>query len=106
MNKREIRRHLSSIKKAMLSNPNPDATVPCDDGSTYQSEYLGSFLTLDPCGRYHHCLSPNGITARCERFWQNLDDVAADIGGWVESGEGDPLDIFFCIPIKSTEVSE
>jgi hypothetical protein len=29
--------------------------------------------------------------------------VAEELGGWIESGEGDPTDIFFCRPVKETE---
>ena len=67
------------------------------DGNRIKSIYLGSFMSLDPCGRYHHCISPNGITSKCERFWETLESVASELGGWTESGEGDPTDIYFCM---------
>jgi len=67
------------------------------------SEYLGSFMSLDPCGRYHHIFSPNGATSKCERFWNNLEECAGELGGWIEGGEGDPTDIFFCMPYNETE---
>ena len=64
----------------------------------FYSVYIGSFLSLDPCGRYHHVLSPNGVTKNCMQFWESLDKVASQLGGWIESGEGDPLDQYFCLP--------
>ena len=74
-----------------------------DPDEVYMTNYLGSFLSLDPCGRYHHVLSPNNVTRTCEKFWENLNTAAEDLGGWIESGEGDPLDIFYCF---SKEVYE
>jgi len=71
-----------------------------EEGEKYHSYFIGSFLSLDPCGRYHHILSPNGITRKCEIFWEELEEIAQRMGGWIESGEGDPLDTFFCLPIE------
>jgi len=67
----------------------------CDDDN-YLAIYLGSFMYLDPCGRYHHMISPNGLTQRCVSFWESLDKAAERLDGWIECGEGDPTDIFFC----------
>lgn len=38
-----------------------------------------------------------------QEFWQALEDVANKHGGWIESGEGDPLDTFFCVSIDQPE---
>lgn len=91
MTKREI--------KAWLQDEawNMESTTDME-GNRIKSTYLGSVMSLDPCGRYHHAISPNGITSRCARFWENLETVASDLGGWTESGEGDPTDIYFCMP--------
>ena len=62
----------------------------------YMSTYIGSYLSLDPCGRYHHILSINGLTSRCEAYWESLEKAATRLGGWIESGEGDPLDQYYC----------
>ena len=90
MNKREIKAWLKDETAHM--EPAEDM-----DGNKILSVYLGSFLSLDPCGRYHHAPSPNGVSSKCERFWGSLEAVASDLGGWIESGEGDPLDTFFCM---------
>ena len=63
----------------------------------YASIYLGSYMSLDPCGKYHHIISPNGVTDKCEMFWDNLENAANQLDGWIEGGEGDPTDIYFCI---------
>lgn len=88
MTKQEIRK--------MLQDAIPDMEEYEDfEGNKLKSVYLGSALLLDPCGKYHHILSPNGITNKCERFWNNLNDCAEELHGWIEGGEGDPIDTFF-----------
>jgi hypothetical protein len=91
MNKREIKVWLKDEISGMESTTDYD-------GNKIKSTYLGSFMSLDPCGRYHHAISPNNVTSRCERFWENLEECASELGGWIESGEGDPTDIYFCMP--------
>jgi hypothetical protein len=89
MTKKEIRTFLKGYKGLPIHEQYEE------DGEIIFFEYLGSFMTLDPCGRYHHVLSPNGVTAKCERFWQNLHHVAYELDGWIKEGEGDPTDIYF-----------
>lgn len=72
----------------------------------YKSIFLGSYLSLDPCGKYHHFLSPNGVTKKCENYWQRLEKAADEVGGWISSGEGDALDIFFCMSIEEEKTHE
>jgi hypothetical protein len=88
MNKNEIEKFLSSVDNFYI--------VDAPDGEKYLSAYIGSFMSLDPCGRYHHLLSPNGITSACAEFWETLDCIARNLGFWVEFGEGDPTDVFLC----------
>ena len=73
--------------------------VKSDEGY-YNSYYIGSYLYLDPCGKYHHVISPNGVTQRCINYWKSLDKAANKLGGWIESSEGDPLDTYFCVSTK------
>jgi hypothetical protein len=94
MNKREVKRYLKSIMPEMDEVENL-----YEDEGIYKSIYLGSFMSLDPCGKYHHILSPNGVTSRCEAFWQRLENAASELNGWIETGEGDPTDIYFCMPV-------
>ncbi len=102
MNKRELKRWLKSLIPEMESN-NEYGIMTFDDIEPYKSVYIGSFISLDPCGRYHHIISPNGVTNRCIAFWERLDKTADELGGWIESGEGDPTDIYFCMPIPESE---
>lgn len=90
MTKREMTKMFKEVIKKNEGERTEDETF---------SVYLGSFMSIDPCGRYHHILSENGITNKCELFWERLDDAASLAGGYIESGEGDPTDIFFCYSI-------
>lgn len=93
MTRREIRAELKRLAK----HANWQEVESWDDpNNKYQMHYLGSYMSLDPCGKYHHIISPNGVTNRCIRFWENLESVAQELNYWIESGEGDPTDIFLC----------
>ena len=74
-----------------------------EDGQ-YLSSYIGSFMSLDPCGRYHHVLSPNGISDECVDFWESLESTAESMDCWIESGEGDPTDIYLCTGIDNDRI--
>jgi len=73
------------------------------DGEKILSQYLGSYMSMDPCGKYHHCLSPNDVGEECIQYWENLEKAADNLGGWITSGEGDPTDIFFELPNNKEE---
>lgn len=64
-------------------------------GTITKSVYLGTFMALDPCGRYHHTIAPNLVTQNCLDYWENLDAAADRLDGYISSGEGDPCDIYF-----------
>jgi len=99
MNREEIKQFL---KDSMKDKNVVEATD--DEGRTFKSVYLGSFMSLDPCGRYHHILSPNGITGRCEQFWESIEKVAGELHGAISSGEGDHTDIYFEFDFKDAVV--
>jgi hypothetical protein len=73
------------------------------DGEKILSQYLGSYMSLDPCGKYHHILSPNDVVDECCQYWENLEKAAENLGGYITSGEGDPTDIFFELPVYEEE---
>lgn len=91
MNKKEIKQML------VVSIPDMELVDSIDGDEKYWTVFIGTYMMLDPCGRYHHPLSPNGVTKRCIHFWETLEKIATDLGGWIESGEGDPCDTFFCV---------
>jgi hypothetical protein len=68
---------------------------PSDDHDPHREQrsiYLGTATSLDPCGRYHHMLSPNGSTKRCEAYWESLERQLEKRGLSLTSGDGDALD--------------
>jgi hypothetical protein len=87
--------NLAMLKEAQKELDSVNVTTAMD-GNEYLATYIGSYLSLDPCGRYHHILSLNGVTSRCEAYWESLEKAATRLGGWIESGEGDPLDQYYC----------
>ena len=89
----ELNRILSKVRPEIvkLSDITGDEF---DNDKSVEFWYLGSFLDLDPCGKYHHCISPNGITKKCETFWNELETIATELNCWTQSGEGNSLDIF------------
>jgi len=98
MTYREIYKQLKDIKR----NPKywDVADVYPDEGEPYYTTFLGTFMYLDPCGRYHHILSPNGISKRCIRFWDNIDKACNKLGMWISAGEGDLCDVFMNKPMN------
>ena len=66
----------------------------------YTGNVKGTAMYLDPCGKYHHVLSPNGITKKCTQFWESLYGIANDLNMWIEPGEGDLCDVFICKRIE------
>lgn len=56
--------------------------------------YLGTVFALDPCGKYHHLISPNEITPECEAFWEDLEAALAEAGFSLQNGEGSATDVF------------
>ena len=93
---REARMLLTAVpENAEPPNQYGDVAVyQDDDGNVMASLYIGSFMAVDPCGRYHHLLSPNGISRPCVSFWGAVERWSDRLGISIESGDGDPTDIF------------
>lgn len=107
MNKREMKKALKQCMLSMEVTKDWDTTNYDDeDRAYYMSVYLGSYLDLDPCGRYHHILSPNGIKKSCIAFWDRLESCAGELGCWLQSGEGDALDVFLCRTCTDDEIDQ
>lgn len=70
-----------------------------EDGDGYVGACnLGSVLSLAPSGKYYTSWTTNQ-TSKDEyddsAFYDALDEVAEEQGGWTGGGEADPTDIFF-----------
>jgi hypothetical protein len=98
------------------------------------SSYLGTVFALAPSGKYYNPIANSNVSlcpvcggrgqtrktivcARCgglgsheayqdQEFYRALDDIASDNGGWIESGEGDPCDLFFCMSVEEDKEIE
>lgn len=72
-----------------------------DENTWTSSYYLGTCLDLAPSGKYWTSWSMGNVTEeevdQDVLFYEALNIVASNNGGYITSGEGDPLDLFFCI---------
>lgn len=72
--------------------------------------FLGSVFALYPSGKYYTPFASGNVseseTYQDELFADALETIAESFGGWIESGEGDPCDIFFCLHVDSEESGE
>ncbi len=61
--------------------------------------YLGTVFSVMPSGKYYTPFACSNVTGaeadRDERYGIALEKAADKYGGWIESGEGDPCDMFF-----------
>ena len=99
MNKKEIKEF---IKSAMNDNVSVTDITDEFENQSYKSVYLGTYMSLDPCGKFHHVLSPNEITKRCEQFWNSMEKVAEELGGIIHESEGDGCDVIFSWNFKDS----
>lgn len=79
----------------------PDHIEDADDGDDpIARTYLGSILTLYPSGKYYTPWARTNVSlseATLDTCYRDaLDKLAQEFDGWIEEGDDDPLDIFFC----------
>lgn len=82
---------------------------PCvgrsDDEEYRGMIFLGTVFALSPSGKYYMPWTTNQTVRdeiRDSAFYSALDDIAEEHGMWIESGEGDPCDIFACCEAEPT----
>jgi hypothetical protein len=78
--------------------------VYVENDMVYVSYYLGSAMSLDPCGKYHTMIASNNSAERCEAFWLSMNTQCEIRGLILESGVGDPTDVFITRPLREVEV--
>jgi len=79
-------------------NP-PECMEGCDKNGHIGSSYLGSVMSIYPSGKFWMPWTTNQTADdedRDSRWHTALDRAADKFGGWIESGEGDPTDLYFC----------
>ena len=85
-----------ALKAEALRNPHYDPDVEDDICSIF----LGTVFALTPSGKYYMPWACSNVTdeeaAKDEAWYEALDAVVESYGGWIESGEGDPCDLFAC----------
>jgi hypothetical protein len=92
----KTKKQIKDFLYSFIHDNNFEKHFECGSGDIYESVYIGSYMDLDPCKKYHSFASPNGVTKECERFWNLLEEYANEVNCWIENGEGDPTDIFLC----------
>lgn len=114
MNKRQIKRQARELIKSAMRDLRTAETWE-RDGELYKSEFLGTVFSIMPSGKYYqpfacsnvdmctHCKGEGcdycGHLGSREAYEDELMDdylqeYASKAGAWVESGEGDPCDLF------------
>lgn len=114
MNKRQIKRQARELIRSALRDLQT-AEAYESDGELYKSEFLGTVFSIMPSGRYYEPFACSNVDAckRCkgdgcdycgylgsrkvhedELMREYLQDYACKADAWVESGEGDPCDLF------------
>lgn len=79
-------------------------TVIDFEGNRHGYFLLGSVFNTMPSGKYYTPWAHSNVTKeeaeRDEIFLDALESIALRHNGWIESGEGDPCDIFFVISLE------
>ncbi len=96
----------AAIKEAKNNPQEPRDTYE----EPYGSVHLGTVMTLYPSGKYWTWWACSNVTEEEATMDEAYDDVlnewAEDNGGWIERGEGDLCDVYFCVPLDSDEVDD
>lgn len=73
---------------------------PYDDHGLLGQVYLGSILSLYPSGKYWVLWANDNVSSDEQKhdsaYAEALENIANLYGGWIESSDGDPLDLYFC----------
>lgn len=95
--------NLAAIKAECESNAEPDSD---GDGDLIGRCYLGTVMSIYPSGKYYMPWCSNQSRAdetRDECYGAALESALEDAGMWLESGDGDPCDLFACYHVDIGE---
>jgi hypothetical protein len=75
----------------------PECVEGCDEDGHVGYSYLGRHYFMFPSQKFYAPWSAVSTDDRDadQRYATALDAVADQFGGWIESGEGDPTDVYF-----------
>lgn len=97
---RLTRQHANEhVEPRFASNGASVCDESCDEEGHVGSCYLGSVMALTPSGKFYMPWTTNQTARdvdRDSRWYAALDKAATKYDGWIESGEGDPTDLYFC----------
>ena len=66
---------------------------------TYMTVFLGTVFQIMPSGKYYTIWAMSNASLADHvldsAYHEALETIAESFGGWIESGEGDPCDLFF-----------
>ena len=88
---------------------NAECDPDCNEGELVGRYYLGTVMSLYPSGKYYTAWTSNQTDFDClrdETFQDALEALADEHGGYIQNGEGDPCDLFFCIAVESAKEEE
>jgi hypothetical protein len=81
-----------------MNNPQEDF-----EGNKFGTVCIGTVFALAPSGKFYMPWTSNQTNEDIEedsKFYEALDKVAEENGMYIESGEGDPCDLFASIIIE------
>lgn len=86
--------NLKKIQSDLLKSPvNEDS-----EGNRIRTLYLGTVFDLLPSGKYYTCFANSNVSEeeaeKDEEWMEEANKELESIGASLESGEGDPCDLF------------
>lgn len=78
-----------------------------EDCEHFHALFMGSVQAIYPSGKYWTIFANGNVSdEEAEQdmvYGELLEACASEAGGWIENGEGDPCDLFFCLPAHDSE---
>lgn len=77
-----------------------------EEGNIIASCFLGTVMNTAPSGKFYSFWCNNQTRSdvvKDQCFFDALDEVAEENGMWVDSGEGDPTDLFLRASVDSLD---
>ena len=98
---------MSAVKADCESNAEPD--IDAGDDTFIGRCYLGSVFSIMPSGKYYMPWCTNQSRAdetRDGAFMEALESALESAGLWLESGEGDPCDLYAYCSVDAPETTD
>ena len=71
-----------------------------EEDETYLGQYIGTVFSLCPSGKYYTPFANSNVdimeATKDMYFYETLERLLNDKEYWLQSGEGDPCDLFVC----------